>query len=50
MTKVVLIHTVEGNVKVFGDLVQEIAVEAIDVDSRSHQNLRGRRVRGRPVL
>lgn len=25
MTKVVLIHTVEGNVKVFGDLVQEIA-------------------------
>src|SRR5438046_2743968 len=27
MTKVVLIHTVEGNVKVFGDLVQEIAPE-----------------------
>ena len=25
MTKVVLIHTVEGNVKVFGDLVEEIA-------------------------
>jgi Asp/Glu/hydantoin racemase len=25
MAKVVLIHTVEGNVKVFGDLVQEIA-------------------------
>lgn len=25
MTKVVLIHTVEGNVKVFGDLVQELA-------------------------
>jgi Asp/Glu/hydantoin racemase len=25
MTKVVLIHTVEGNIKVFGDLVQEIA-------------------------
>src|SRR3954454_17823733 len=25
MTKVVLIHTVEGNVKVFGDLVREIA-------------------------
>jgi len=25
MTKVVMIHTVEGNVKVFGDLVQEIA-------------------------
>jgi Asp/Glu/hydantoin racemase len=25
MTRVVLIHTVEGNVKVFGDLVQEIA-------------------------
>jgi Asp/Glu/hydantoin racemase len=26
MTKVVLIHTVEGNVKVFGDLVDEIAL------------------------
>lgn len=25
MTKVVLIHTVDGNIKVFGDLVQEIA-------------------------
>jgi len=25
MTKVVMIHTVEGNIKVFGDLVQEIA-------------------------
>src|SRR4051794_25202756 len=25
MTKVVMIHTVEGNVKVFGDLVEEIA-------------------------